>query len=326
MERFCAEHGVRFDQCGKVVVATRETELERLAELERRGLTNGVRLERIGSRQLHDLEPHAHGIAALHVLDTGVVDFAEVCHTLARLANGRGADIRTGHCVLGLRPEVVETDRGDISAGVVVNCAGLHSDDLAGSSDVRIVPFRGEFHQLPAATRAHLVRTLIYPVPDPAFPFLGAHLTRGIHGIVHAGPNAVLALAREGYGWGVADAQHVRALLAFPGFRVLVRRYWRTGTRELVQSLSRRLLARELSRLVPEIDAHDLVPSPPGVRAQALDRHGNPRRLRHPRDRARRPRGQRALTGGHRIAQIGASIAHMVVRGWADVDGARRHP
>jgi len=168
----------------------------------------------------------------------------------------------------------MESDRDEVAARVVVNCAGLHSDELAGSTDIRIVPFRGEFHELDPA-RAHLVRGLIYPVPDPAFPFLGAHLTRGIDGRVHAGPNAILALAREGYSWTVADPAEIRALATFPGFRTLARRYWRTGARELVRSLSRRLLARELARLVPEIRSTDLVRSPAGVRAQALDRDGN---------------------------------------------------
>jgi L-2-hydroxyglutarate oxidase len=256
------------------VVATRAEELGRLSELLERGKRNGVRVEEISLGRLRELEPHATGVAALHVLDTGVVDFSDVCHALAREIESRGGEIRLGHRVTALRADVVESELGDIRGTVVINCGGLHSDALAGTSEVRIVPFRGEFHELVPA-REHLVRGLIYPVPDPAFPFLGVHLTRGIHGTVHAGPNAILALAREGYGWSVRDTEELRSLVAFPGFRILARRYWRMGTTELVRSLSKRLLARELARLVPEIRAADLVASPAGVRAQALDREGN---------------------------------------------------
>lgn len=277
MVRFCAEHGIAHAMDGKVIVATRASELDRLAELERRAAANGIRAERIGVERLHELEPAASGLAALHVLDTGTCDFPGVCTALGESIRDRGGDLRLDTEVLrilGSHPVVVETVAGTIEARVVVNCGGLWSDRLAGSTDVRIVGFRGEYHEL-TPPAAPLVRGLIYPVPDPAFPFLGAHLTRGIDGHVHAGPNAVLALAREGYRWRDIDPAEVRALARFPGMRVLARRHWRTGAEEVARSASRRLMARALARLVPAIRASDLVPAPAGVRAQAVDTLGN---------------------------------------------------
>lgn len=277
MLRFCAEHGIAHATCGKVIVATRERELDRFAELVRRAPLNGVRAEVLDPAGLRAVEPYATGIAALHLLDTGVADFPAVCRALGSRVTEAGGELHLGRRVdrlVGDGPTVVETDAGALEARVVVNCGGLWSDALAGSTDVRIVPFRGEYLEL-APARQHLVRTLVYPVPDPAFPFLGAHLTRGVHGEVHAGPNAVLALAREGYRWRDVDPAEVRALARFRGMRVLARKYWRTGAEEMARSWSRRLMARALSRLVPGIEAADLVPAPAGVRAQAVDTAGN---------------------------------------------------
>ena len=277
MVEFCAEHGIPHEVCGKVVVATRETDLPRLDELERRAVANGVAVERIGPERLAELEPHATGIAALHVPETGITDFSVVSRTFADHVAAGGGTIRTGRRVLRLLgggTVVIETDADPVAASVVVNCAGLWSDRLAGTTDVRIVPFRGEYLELAPAKRS-LVRNLVYPVPDPAFPFLGAHLTRDLHGGVHAGPNAVLALAREGYSWGRVDGAEARSLVAFPGMRVLARRYWRTGAAEVFRSWSRTLMARELSRLVPGITAADLTPAPAGVRAQAVATDGS---------------------------------------------------
>jgi L-2-hydroxyglutarate oxidase len=274
MVRFCEEQGIAHEICGKVVIATSTAEVGRLEDLFDRGRRNEVRVERISLERLHELEPHAAGVAALHVLDTGIVDFADVCRALGRRIEAAGGEIRLGTRVRSARNGIVETEDVPLHARVVVNCGGLQSDRLAGSTDVRIVPFRGEFHELvPHAT--HLVKSLIYPVPDPLFPFLGPHLTRGIHGGAHAGPNAVLALAREGYSWSVVDPAELRDLLRHPGFRLLVRRYWRVGAAELARSLSRRRMARDLARLVPEIRRSDLAPAPAGVRAQALDSRGN---------------------------------------------------
>jgi L-2-hydroxyglutarate oxidase len=205
------------------------------------------------------------------------VDFAAVCSTIAGLVQSHGGVIRLSRRVTHLRgrgPVIVETTDDDVLARVVVNCGGLWSDRIAAATDVRIVPFRGEYFELSPAAAA-LVRALIYPVPDPAFPFLGIHLTRGIRGTVHAGPNAILALAREGYRWRDIDLSEVRALMRYPGMRCIARRYWRTGAGELARSLSRRLMARALSRLVPGIRPTDLTPIPAGVRAQAVDRAGN---------------------------------------------------
>jgi len=281
MLRFCADHGVPHEVCGKVIVATDAREETRLAELVARGRQNGVRVEAIDPLRLRELEPFAVARAAAHVPDTGIVDFARVCHVLEALLTGAGAEVRTGWGVsrLDTRPEaiVLESPAGELAARCAVNCAGLFSDRLAGGvgtdTGIRIVPFRGEYHQLERG-REHLVRNLLYPVPDPAFPFLGVHLTRGIDGRVHAGPNAVLALAREGYSWSVIDRAELAELLRFPGFRVLVRRYWRVGGAELARSVSRSALARALRRLVPDVRARDLVRADAGVRAQALSADG----------------------------------------------------
>jgi (S)-2-hydroxyglutarate dehydrogenase len=278
---FCSDHGVPFEVCGKLIVATDEDERSRLLSLEGRARANGVRAHVVESDRIRALEPHAAGIAALHVPDAGLADFEQVCSVLAQLAVDAAAEIRLEWPVErfirdGSRVRL-ESRRGDIRSRCAVNCAGLFADVLAsrsgGAAPVRIVPFRGEYHEL-VPGREQLVQHMIYPVPDPALPFLGVHLTRGIDGRVHAGPNAVLALAREGYSWGQVDGRDLRDLLRSPGFRKLVRRYWRVGGSELYRSLSRRALARDLRRLVPEIRTADLVRAPSGVRAQALDPDG----------------------------------------------------
>jgi L-2-hydroxyglutarate oxidase len=276
MQTFCAEHDIATDVCGKVIVATEPDEIPRLDALAERGVANGIAVERLGPDGLRDVEPHAAGVAALRVPSAAIVDFAAVCRTLARLVG----DVRLSTAVVALRERgdrvVVETTAGEIVAGAVVNCAGLHCDRIAAlhaAVDVRIVPFRGEYHEL-VPSRRHLVRTLIYPVPDPGFPFLGVHLTRGLDGAVHCGPNAVLATAREGYRRRDVRLADVRETVTFAGFRSLARRHWRTGASEVARSLSRRRFARSLQRLVPEVDARDLVPAPAGVRAQAVGADG----------------------------------------------------
>lgn len=282
MERFCVEHDVPFDRCGKVIVAVDEDDVPRLGQLEQRANANGVRARRMSPEQLRELEPHAAGSAALHVPDTGVVDFAKVAGALADDLSRAGAEIRLGHEALAIEERgdavTVSTDRGPFTARVLVNCAGLHADVLACGSgralDIRIVPFRGEYHDL-VPPAAGLVRHLIYPVPDPGLPFLGVHLSRGIDGGVHVGPNAVLALGREGYTWGDVDGREVRHLATFPGFWRMAWRYWPVGIVELHRSLSRRALAHAVSRLVPGISATDLVPGRAGVRAQAVARDGS---------------------------------------------------
>jgi L-2-hydroxyglutarate oxidase len=279
---FCSEHGVPFDICGKLIVATDAEEHTRLLELHRRAQANGVRARLVEkSDDIRALEPHARGVSALHVPDAGLVDFTRVCDVLADKSTGAGAEIWLDWPVErfvrdGTRTRL-ESQRGDLSATCAVNCAGLFSDVLArrstGSTSLRIVPFRGEYHEL-VPGREQLVKNMIYPVPDPALPFLGVHLTRGIDGRVHAGPNAVLALSREGYSWSQVDGPDLRELVRYPGFRRLAGRYWRIGAGELSRSLSRHAVARSLRRLVPEIRSADLVRAPSGVRAQAVAADG----------------------------------------------------
>jgi len=274
--------GVPHRVTGKLVVATAAGELERLAALERRGLANGLAVTRLTAAQAREHEPHVAAVAALHVAETGVIDYRAVCAVLVRRLRDAGAQLAPGTEVVsgaeGPREVVLETTRGEHAADVVVSCAGLHADRVARllghQPSVRIVPFRGEYHELTPAA-AHLVRGLVYPVPDPELPFLGVHLTRGIDGHVHAGPNAVLALAREGYTWGRVDARDLVDTLGYAGFWRLARRQVRSGAGEMVRSMSHRRFADSVRRLVPEIADADLTPAPAGVRAQAVRRDGS---------------------------------------------------
>jgi L-2-hydroxyglutarate oxidase LhgO len=279
MVEYCRERGIPHEVCGKLVVAVTSDELARMEELRQRCLANSVPVERLGPAAMRDVEPHVAGVAALHVPVTGIVDYAAVSAALADELREDGVEIRTGVAVTGGRTGSgaveIETDHGRLTATVAVNCGGLHADRVARAmgatdlDDIRIVPFRGEYYEL-AASAGHLVRALIYPVPDPRFPFLGVHLTKGVNGHVHAGPNAVLGLAREGYSWRAIDRLDLTETLRFPGFRHLARRYWRYGLHEMFRSLSTRSFTRALQRLVPEVQRADLRPSPAGVRAQAV--------------------------------------------------------
>jgi L-2-hydroxyglutarate oxidase len=280
MLRFAQEHGVAAQRCGKLVVATSADELPRLRALAERGRRNGLQVRELEPAAAREYEPHLECVAAMHVPETGIIDYRGVCEALVRRLADRGADLRLNTAVVGLRPgapTTVETTGGTVAADWVVNCAGLHSDIVAGlasrRSSVRIVPFRGEYYGL-RPERQHLVRGLIYPVPDPRFPFLGVHLTRGIDGGVHAGPNAVLALAREGYRWRDIRAKDLGATLGYPGFWRLAAKNVRTGAAEVARSLSRRRFATSLRAFVPEIADDDLVRAPAGVRAQAVLRNG----------------------------------------------------
>jgi L-2-hydroxyglutarate oxidase len=280
--RFCQEYGVAHDRCGKVVVATEPDEVPRLEELERRGHANGlkglVRLDPTGIRQ-H--EPHAAGIAGLFVPETGIVDYKQVTETLARLVREAGGVIHTGMRFLRCRrmPDelVLETTQGPIHCKHLVNCGGLHSDEVARlcgvEPDVQIVPFRGEYYEL-VPERQFLVKNLIYPVPDPQFPFLGVHFTRMVHGGVEAGPNAVLAFQREGYRWTNISLRDLARMATYPGLWKMGARYWRTGLGEMVRSLSKKAFCKALQRLVPELRIDDIRPAGAGVRAQALGRDG----------------------------------------------------
>jgi L-2-hydroxyglutarate oxidase LhgO len=263
---FCDENGIKYELCGKVIVATSEEELPRLDDLHRRGMANGVPdLEMIDRDRLRELEPHATGLRALLSPKTGIIDYAEVSRAYAARFEKGGGDLRLGTRVIGIERRgstiATQTDRGDIESTYLINCAGLYSDAVAKmmglGAGLRIVPFRGEYYFLkPEAPQ--LVRTLIYPVPDPGFPFLGVHFTRTIHGGVEAGPNAVLALAREGYTKTSFNPREALASLAFGGFWGMARRYWKTGVGELYRSLNKSAFTTALQRLVPEIRSEHL--------------------------------------------------------------------
>ncbi|MEV8430556.1 L-2-hydroxyglutarate oxidase [Streptomyces sp. HUAS 31] len=279
MVKFCAEYGIAHAVTGKLIVATEREELPRLHALVQRGRENGIPVRELRSPEITEYEPEVRGLAAIHVGTTGVCDFVGVAR---QLAEGSGADIRYGAEVerVDRRPDLgvaVRTTAGDIVRGrVLVNCAGLYCDEVArltgDEPEVRIVPFRGEYYSL---ARPELVRGLVYPVPDPAFPFLGVHLTRGIDGGVHIGPNAVPALAREGYDWGVVRPREVGTTLAWPGAWRMARRHWRYGAGELRRSVSKAAFTVAVRRLLPAVTSDDLVPSAAGVRAQAVLRDGS---------------------------------------------------
>ncbi len=278
LREFCEEHGLPFLPAGKLIVATDDAEVPRLQELFRRGQANGVPgLRWLRAEELQEVEPHARGVAAIHSPATAITDFRAVAVCLAGLVEATGSRVVTGCEVLGARrrPEGFElrTTRGTVLARAVLNCAGLHSDRVArllgAQPGIQIVPFRGEYYVLRPEAR-HLVRGLIYPVPDPRFPFLGVHLTRTVHGEVEVGPNAVVAWAREGYRPRAFRLRDAWGTLTYSGFWWLVRRYWRVGLYEQYRSWCRREFARSVRRLVPEITDRDLVRNGAGVRAQAV--------------------------------------------------------
>ena len=272
---YCRDHGIFHDVCGKVIVATEQEELPRLEALRERAEAQGI--EAVPTEvTVH--EPHAAGIAALHVPSAGLVDYPAVCEALAEEIGRLGGRIRLSTPVTSMSTGVAHTPTGSIRFKKVVTCAGLQSDRVArmsGAPDagVRIMPFRGEYHHV-VGRSSGLVRHLIYPVPDPRFPFLGVHLTRDVHGGLHAGPNAVLALAREGYRWGIVKPKDLWEMARHPGSWKLARQHWRTGIDEVRRSLSHQVLLRALQRLVPDLDGDDLVPAPAGIRAQAVARDG----------------------------------------------------
>ncbi|MEV7185726.1 L-2-hydroxyglutarate oxidase [Kitasatospora sp. NPDC093102] len=279
---FCREHGIPCEVTGKLVVATGAAELPRLAALAGRGRANGIPVTELDRAGIARHEPEVTGIAGLHVATTGICDFPAVATTYARLAREAGAELRPGSEVLAVARRrdgvTLRTSAGELRCRVLVNCAGLHSDRIArltgDDAGVRILPFRGEYYEL-AERRRDLVRGLVYPVPDPAFPFLGVHLTRGVHGDVHVGPNAVPALAREGYDWRTVRPRDLAGTLAFPGTWRIARRHWRYELGELHRSLSKRAFTTAVRRLLPAVAPEDLVPAAAGVRAQAVARDGS---------------------------------------------------
>lgn len=279
---FCAERKIAFERCGKIVVATREEEIPALDELERRGLANGLLgLERLDARGVKEHEPHVAGIAGLYVPQTGIVDYIEVTNAYAQVVRENGGAVRTGCLVSGVERQGqdfrLSTSQGTFSCRTLINCAGLQCDRLARlcgiDPQVQIIPFRGEYY-LVAAQQQQLVRNLIYPVPDPAFPFLGVHFTRMIHGGVEAGPNAVLALRREGYSRFSFSLPDLYETLTYPGFYALARRFWRVGAMEYHRSYSKARFVRDLRRLIPALKSSDVHRGGAGVRAQAVDAQG----------------------------------------------------
>jgi L-2-hydroxyglutarate oxidase LhgO len=284
MRDFCAARGVGYDECGKVVVATSEREVAPLRRLNERAQTNGVPgLRWLEASDLAEVEPHVRGVAGLHSPQTAIVDFVAVANAMAADVSAAGGQIRTGTGVTRIsrnagRPRIELQTGQALEADRVIVCAGLHSDRLARASgedaEPRIVPFRGEYFSLPPS-RTHLVKGLIYPVPDPSLPFLGVHLTRKFDGSVWLGPNAVLATALEGYRRTVLNPRELWETLTWPGTRRMMRRHWRAGAGELYRSARKRAFVEELRRYVPELEVSDALPAPAGVRAQALDRDGS---------------------------------------------------
>jgi len=282
MQAYCRDRRLTYDECGKLVVALMDSERDRLTEISRRAVANGVPgVRTVDGAEISELEPHAVGVAALHSPHTAIVDFSAVAGSFAADVMAAGGKVRTGVEVVGAaeRPDgvTVATTAGEIAVDQLVVCAGLYADRVAelfgDDPDPRIVPFRGEYHRLRPEAR-HLVRGLIYPVPDPRYPFLGIHLTRRYDGEVLVGPNAVLALAREGYRRRDVRLRDVRDAVAWPGFRRMARQHWRTGLVEYGHSLSKRAFVRQAQRYVPALRPADVVPAAAGVRAQAVSRAG----------------------------------------------------
>lgn len=277
MVSFCQEHSIRHEICGKLVVATEAGEVPRLHDLHARGQQNGLSgLRLLSAGEIREIEPHAAGLLALRVPEEGIVDYPQVCQTMASLLTAAGAEVRTNCPITSIRPGWVLN--GQYEADFLINCAGLHCDRvsaLAGERrQARIIPFRGEYYMLKPASQ-HLVRHLIYPVPDPAFPFLGVHFTRLIHGGVEAGPNAVLAFAREGYRWTQVSLPDLWDALSFPGLWRFLARYPSMASYEIRRSLSHQLFCASLQRLVPALQPGDIERGGAGVRAQAMLPNGD---------------------------------------------------
>jgi L-2-hydroxyglutarate oxidase len=281
MEAFCREHSIRYETCGKVIVALDEKELPLLQRIYERGQGNAVKCEKIDQKQLKELEPHAAGIAGIHVREAGIVDYPGVCRRLADLLRERGHQVWLNAEVVGIKQQAeqveLSTRKETLQARYVVNCGGLQSDRLIRMSGdtppAKIVPFRGEYYQL-KPQYGYLCKNLIYPVPDPEFPFLGVHFTRMVDSSVECGPNAVLALAREGYNWLTVNPKDLLESLSYSGFLKMARKHWSKGLGEVQRSLSKGAFVRALQRLVPDLREEFLIPCRAGVRAQAVTADG----------------------------------------------------
>lgn len=280
--RFCDQEDIPYDLCGKVIVATSKEELPTLNMLHERGVTNGLKgLRMLEPEEIHEIEPHVNGIKGIRVPQTGIIDFTEVTLKYGQKIRENGGEIKLGTKVTGIKKQsdgaIVETNQGAFETSLVVNCAGLYSDKIAALTqkgvDVRIIPFRGEYYKI-TTEKEYLVHNLIYPVPDPGFPFLGVHFTRMIKGGIEAGPNAVLAFAREGYTKSKINIPELVESLTWPGFLKIAGKYWKTGFGEMYRSFSKTAFTKALQRLMPEVSKKDLVPGGAGIRAQACDRKG----------------------------------------------------
>lgn len=282
MKEFCEIHGIEHDICGKVIVATNEEELPLLDNLYERGLQNELAIEKINKEELKEVEPHVAGLAAIRVPQAGIVNYRQVSEKFADIIRENGGEILLGTKVEKIYEETdsvkIETNRNTIKARMAINCAGLHSDRVAAATgyrtDMKIVPFRGEYFMLRPEKR-HLVKHLIYPVPNPKFPFLGVHFTRMIGGAVEAGPNAVLGFKREGYKKTDFNARDLAETLVYPGFWKLASKFMKEGIEEYVRSFSKAQFTKSLQALIPEVQEDDLIPAPAGVRAQALRNDGS---------------------------------------------------
>lgn len=280
--QFCDEEGIKYELCGKIVVATKESELPQLEKLYERGAQNGLTgFKKLNAEQLKEYEPYVNGLAGFLVPQTGIIDFKEVSYKYAEKIEKSGGEIKTGEKVLRIEEKkgysVVITNKAEYETKLVVNCAGLYSDKIASLTqknlNVKIIPFRGEYYKI-SKEKEYLVKNLIYPVPDPAFPFLGVHFTRMIKGGIEAGPNAVLAFAREGYSKSKIKLGELFESLMWPGFQKVAKKYWKTGFGEMYRSFSKAAFTKALQQLIPAIEEKDLVTGGAGVRAQACDRDG----------------------------------------------------
>ncbi len=281
MVEFCQEHDIAHEVCGKVIVATNNEELPRLENLYQRGLENGITVERISCEQVKEIEPHVHCVGGIRVNSTGIANYKQVCLKYAEIIKNLGGELRLNtkveKIVSSRNSQVLETNNGSFETRFVINCAGLHSDRVAKlgkvNPEAKIVPFRGEYYELVPEKR-YLVKGLIYPVPNPDFPFLGVHFTRMIDSSVHAGPNAVLSLKREGYKKTDFDLGDFTEVITYPGFWKLVAKHAQEGWEEIVRSFSKAAFTKSLQTLIPEVKAEDLIPTHAGVRAQALMNDG----------------------------------------------------
>lgn len=279
---FCEQHEITYEICGKVIVAVSSDEIPRLEAIYQRGVENGVACELIGRERLLELEPHCAGIRGIHVPDAGIVDYKGVSEVLSTVVQTREGEVRLNYEVRSVHASgdtvVLQSDADEVAARCVINCAGLQADlvgRLGGDiPEIQVVPFRGEYYELVPESR-HLCKNLIYPVPDPAYPFLGVHFTRMYDGRVECGPSAIMAFAREGYSFGTFRLRDALEILSYRGFWKLARQHWRKGVSEVRQSLSKKYYLSTLQRLVPEVGIGDIVPAPAGVRAQALRPDGS---------------------------------------------------